>query len=288
MSLRLVLDAHASIAESLLWDDRSGLLYWIDIKAPAFYRFDPRTGENRGWTLPHDVGAFALMDGESAALVALRDGLYVLSLASGAVERVAVAPWDPARFRFNEGLCDPGGRFWVGCMFDPQDRGAAKGTGPLQSWSSATGLQEHGNRAACHNGMAWTPDGAEFYLSHSQQHVIHRHRSQQGTLGPAVLFAEAPEDGVPDGAAVDEEGAYWCAIHGGSRLNRYAPGGELLSSVPLPVSQPTMCAFGGPDMRTLFVSSASEGLDPAQQPQAGGLFALDPGVRGLPRPTTAR
>ncbi len=293
-TIDLLLDARATLAESLLWEPAGGLLYWADIRAPALFRLDPATLENRRWDLPEDVGAFALTDASRSALVALRSGLFALSLATGSLERVAEAPWDPQRYRFNEGACDVAGRFWVGCMFDPKPGHAGDpAPGPLHVWSGAHGLVRQEDEAKCHNGMAWSPDGATFYLSHSDEHAIYAFAfaPETGQLGARRTFARTSGPGVPDGAAVDEEGAYWCAMHGAGRLGRYSSDGELIQQVELPVSKPTMCAFGGPDLRTLYVASASEGLSPEQrerEPLAGGLFRCEPGVRGLPKAAHTR
>lgn len=286
----LLLDAHATIAESLLWEPRTGTLFWCDIKAPALFRFDPLTGENQRWTLPEDIGAFALADGGREALVALRSSIAVLSLATGTLKHVARAPWDPVRFRFNEGACDTTGRFWVGCMCDPPPGQNASGTAPLHVWTGAHGLLAVGNNASCHNGMAWSAGERHFYLAHSMEKVIYRHDfdAASGRLGPGRAFITLEGKGIPDGAALDEEGAYWCAHHGAGELRRYAPDGTVLRTVSLPVSRVTMCAFGGYDLRTLFISSASDQLSSGErerQPLAGALFRFEPGVRGLPRPT---
>jgi sugar lactone lactonase YvrE len=285
--IELLLDARATVAESLLWEPAAGLLYWADIRAPALYRLDPVTRDSHRWDLPADIGAFALID-DRTALAALRTGLHALSLETGALKQLAPPPYDPARSRFNEAACDAAGRFWVGTMFDPVEHtDADPEPGPLSFWTSATGLVPQPDRGKCHNGMGWSPDGRTFYLSHSQDQVIFAFGfdAATGSLGERPVFARV-RDGVPDGAAVDEEGAYWCAMHGAGCLHRYAPDGTLLQRVDLPVSQPTMCAFGGPDLRTLFISSASEHLSPEQragEPLAGGLFQFDPGVRGLPK-----
>ncbi len=294
--IELFVDAHARIGESLLWDAERGWLYWVDIKQPALYRVDPGTLAMRRWDLPADAGAFALLEGQEAVLVALRTGLYALSLETGALQPIAPPPYDPALFRFNEGACDPVGRFWVGVMFDPMPghEDAKPEKGPLSSWTSATGLVDQAERAELHNGMGWSPDGQTFYLSHSFQHAVfaYPYNVATGALGPRREIAHLPGgQPLPDGAAVDEEGAYWCAIHGGWKLQRYAPDGTLLLEVKLPVSQPTMCAFGGPDLRTMFISSAAQKLGPqalAGEPHAGGLFRFDPGVRGAPKPYIAR
>lgn len=291
--LDLLLDARATIAESLLWEPAAGVLWWCDIKAPALFRLDPRSGENRRWDLPEDIGAFALRDGAREAVVALRSGVFVLSLKSGAIEKVATAPWDPSVFRFNEGACDAAGRFWLGCMCDPLDGSESLRKGPLQVWTSDRGLKAMGHDARCHNGMAWAADERVFYMSHSMEKVVYRYdyHPMSGQLGAQRAFATLDGKGIPDGAAIDEEGAYWCAHHGDGELRRYAPDGYLLQTIALPVSRPTMCAFGGPDLRTLFISTASDTLTPEQmrrEPLAGALFQVTPGVRGIARRTEAR
>lgn len=290
-TIELVLDADATIGEALLWEPEARLFYWIDVKAPALHSLDPVSRAQKSWALPADIGAFALMRDGDAALVALRTGLFVLSLDDGSLENVASPPYDPMLHRFNEGACDAAGRFWVGTMFDPlpghEHHPAEPAT--LSSWTSADGLLIRPDAAELHNGMAWSPDGSIFYLSHSQQQAVYTFPfdSAAGRLGARRDFARIPKPlGLPDGAAVDVEGAYWCALHGGGRLHRYAPDGTLLREIVLPVSQPTMCAFGGPDLGTLYVTSAREKLGPdqlAREPQAGGLFRLDAGVAGTPR-----
>jgi sugar lactone lactonase YvrE len=291
MPVELLLDAHATIAESPLWAPAEGVLYWMDIKAPALCRLDPDTLAQARWPLPADIGAFALLEGVDAALVALRTGLYRLSLADGALRLIAPPPFDPNLHRFNEGACDAAGRFWVGTMFDPLP-GAGQTepiAAPLSRWSSAEGLMIQPDASDLHNGMAWSPDGSRFYLSHTHTHTVYAFDFDTGAgrLGERRSFVVVPpEVGVPDGAAIDETGAYWCAVHGGGRLHRYSPAGKLLKTIALPVSQPTMCAFGGPRLETLFITSASDKLNAEalrREPHAGGLFRFDPGVRGTPK-----
>jgi sugar lactone lactonase YvrE len=296
MPVELLLDAHATIGESPLWVAAENALYWMDIKAPALYRLHPRTLDQARWSLPADIGAFAMLHGEDAALVALRTGLYRLRLADGALELLAPPPFDPALHRFNEGACDQQGRFWVGVMFDPlpgpEKSGARQGV--LSRWSADEGLVTQPDISELHNGMAWSPDGSRFYLSHSQARTVYAYDfdAATGGLGERRPFAIlSPESGIPDGAAVDETGAYWCAVHGGGCLHRYSPVGDLLETVPLPVSQPTMCAFGGPDLGTLFITTALDKLTPEQlrrEPHAGGLFRFEPGVSGISRASHAR
>lgn len=289
--VQLLLDAHATIGESVLWEPDTQVLYWMDVKAPALYRLDPQTLEQRSWALPDDIGGFALFAHRHAALVALRSGLYALSLDDGTLDQLAPAPFDSGLHRFNEAACDSTGRFWVGTMFDPlpgRENHAAE-VGSMFTWTAAEGLQVRRDAAELHNGMAWSPDGSRFYLSHSYERRVYAFpfEAQSGRLGARELFFDLPEGpGIPDGAAVDVEGGYWCANHGGSCVQRFGSNGDLLETVPFPVSQPTMCAFGGDNLDTLYVTSASDKLSTAQlkqEPHAGGLFHFKPGVCGVPR-----
>lgn len=289
MDIEAVLDDRAIIGESPTWSPAERALYWIDVKEPALHRYDPERQSRRSWRVTSDVGAFALLHGD-AALVALRYGIHRLDLATGALKLLAPPPFDPGLFRFNEGQCDSKGRFWVGVMFDPVDGSPPTQRGALHSFTLDGGLRRENDEAELHNGMALSADGRRFFLSHSNSGLLYTFDFDpgRGLLGSRKLFARVPpETGLPDGAAVDADGGYWCALHGGSRLLRFDPCGQLDREIVLPVSQPTMCAFAGDDLDILYVTSASDGLKPEQinaQPLAGRLLRLRPGVRGIARP----
>lgn len=288
--IEVVLDAKAAIGESPLWSPAEGALYFIDVKAPALFRLHLASGRQESWRVTSDLGAFTLLADRSGALVALRSGLQRLDFASGTLALVAPAPFDPALFRFNEGGCDPAGRFWVGVMFDPADPCSPPQRGSLHSYTTAEGLQPAPDAAELHNGMAWSADGSRMFLSHSNRREIHSFRTRDGKLGPKTLFATVPEaDGIPDGAALDTEGGYWCALHGGGSLRRFHPDGTVDRDIALPVSQPTMCSFAGPSMNHLYVTSATDTLTPArrkEEPLAGALLRLQPGETGVARRCT--
>jgi sugar lactone lactonase YvrE len=288
VKIELVLDAKAIIGESPLWVPPENALYWADIKAPALHRFHPASGETRRWNLPADIGGYAL-DGYGRALVALRTGLDWLDLKTGELTQIVASPFDTALIRFNEAACDSHGRFWVGTMTDPRPGILSEQTGLLHSFTTAEGLIPHADFAFITNGMAWNADESFFYISHSLEKVIYEHRYDvtNGMLGAQREFARFHDTpGIPDGAAIDMAGNYWCANHGGGCLHRYAPSGALETVILLPVSQPTMCCFAGTDLQTLYVTSAREKLSPAalaQEPYAGGLFKLTPPIPGQPR-----
>jgi len=294
MEIEVVIAAGATIGESPTWTPEERALYWIDVKKPALYRYDPATGDRRSWVMPSDIGAFALVSGPPGAVVALRRGIFRLDFTSGALTRLAPPPFDPALFRFNEGTCDSAGRFWVGVMFDPLDDAAPPRKSSLHSFTLADGLRPEPDAAELHNGMAWSPDGRLFYLAHSQSQEVFAYAFDpaSGRLGARELFAHIPDAlGLPDGAAVDDQGGYWCALHGGSRLRRYTATGVVDRDITLPVSQPTMCAFGGALLDALYVTSATDKLTPEQrrrEPLAGAVLRLRPGETGIARPCVLR
>lgn len=290
MDIEVVLDAGAAIGESPTWAPEEQALYWIDVKKPALYRYDPETGRQRTWLLSSDVGAFALVSDPPGAIVALREGICRLEFASGSLTILAPPPFDPALFRFNEGACDAAGRFWVGVMFDPLDDGHAPQASSLHSFTLGCGLRPEPDAAELHNGMAWSADGRVFYLSHSQRQDVFAYAfdAETGRLGERRLFARVPAAlGLPDGAAIDSRGGYWCALHGGGRLRRFTASGAVDRDIALPVSQPTMCAFAGEALDIMYVTSACDKLSEERrrhEPHAGALLRLRPGETGIARP----
>ena len=294
MEIEVVLDAGATIGESPTWAPAEQALYWIDVKKPALYRYDPAAGSQRSWPMPSDIGAFALIGDPPGAVVALRQGIFRLDFARPSLTRLAPPPFDPALFRFTEGACDSAGRFWVGVMFDPLDEAVPPQKSSLHSFTLADGLRPELDAAELHNGMAWSPDGHLFYLAHSQRREVFAYAFDpaSGRLGARDLFARLPKAlGLPDGAAVDSQGGYWCALHGGSRLRRYTATGAVDRDIALPVSQPTMCAFAGEALDLLYVTSAADKLTAEQRRReslAGALLRLRPGERGIVRPCMLR
>lgn len=288
MQIETVIDAHARIGEAPTWVPGEQALYWIDVKAPALHRYRPADGSTRSWNLSSDVGGFALMD-DGGALVALRYGIHRLDLQTGALTLLAESPFDPLMFRFNEGACDSAGRFWVGVMFDPIEGSPPDQPGRLHSFTLQGGLRPEPDAAELHNGMAWSADERTFYMSHSNSgHILaFDYQVDGGRLSNKRVFAIIPEaDGIPDGAAIDADGNYWCALHGAGRLRRLRADGSIDLDIALPVSQPTMCAFAGDALDTLYVTSASDHMGEEarrKEPLAGALLRAKPGLRGVTR-----
>jgi sugar lactone lactonase YvrE len=290
VELECVCDYAAKTGESPVWSVAEQALYWIDIQEPAVHRFDPASGEDRRWSVPDEIGCLALHATGDRAIVGLRSGLCELQLSTGALRELARAPFDPALFRFNEGGCDRTGRFWLGTMYDPKNPNLkpAQLKGEWHSYSGREGLVPHRDFAVIPNGLGWDADFRTMYVSHSQDRAIYAYEfdAEAGRLGDRRIFATIPQAlGIPDGCAIDADGGYWSALHGGGRLRRFRSNGEFDYDVHLPVSLPTMCAFGGAALDTLYVTSKSLGLTPKQrslEPLAGKLLRFRPGIHGRP------
>ncbi|CAH2604764.1 6-deoxy-6-sulfogluconolactonase [Rhodovastum atsumiense] len=276
------------LGEGPVWCPRAQALWWVDIKGPAVRRWDAARDTTQSWSLPEAVGALALRGDGDGLLLALARGLAFFDPATGALSPAAEPHGGDADLRFNDGKCDRQGRFWAGTM------GETRRTprGRLFRLQPQTGAQPVLEGLTIPNGPCWSPDGRIFYLADSPTRTIQAfpYDPATGEIGPAACFARIEPPGVPDGATVDAGGYLWSAEHGGGRITRYAPDGRVDRRLELPVSQPTSCAFGGPDLATLFITSAREGLDAAAlaaQPLAGAVLAVATGVRGLAEPRYA-
>ena len=283
-----VLDARASLGECPVWAVAERVLYWVDINAPTLNRFDPATEVNRVMLMPESIGCFALREG-GGFVVALRGGLWQAREDGSFAAKIADAPFDPAHHRFNDGRCDPQGRLLAGTMNEARDAPSA-GLWRLDPDGSLapvlTGL-------TIANGLAFSPDGSTMYHADTPTRTIRAfdYDPRTGTpANPRVFARFTGEDEHPDGAAVDSEGCYWTALYRGGKVLRLAPSGRVLNAFPVPAMCPTMCAFGGPDLKTLYVTSARQhrsAEELARLPQSGGIFALAVDVPGRHEPAFA-
>jgi len=280
--VRCVLPADAVLGEGALWDVTEQALYWVDIKGRRVHRYDPAGGGTAQWPVAEDVGSLALRTGGGLVL-ALRSGFHFLEPATGRTIRVASPEPDRLENRFNDGKTDRQGRFWAGSMHDPE----TAPTGALYRLDADLGCRRMIDGIVCSNALCWSPDGRTMYHADTLARVVWAwdFDPDRGEIAHRRTFRQVPEDeGAPDGATVDAEGCVWIAHWNGWRVTRYDPTGRVVRVVRLPVQRPTCPAFGGVDLDVLYVTSASIGLsaeERARQPWAGGLLALDPGVRGL-------
>jgi L-arabinonolactonase len=282
---RCVLEARAALGEGPVWCPAEGALYWVDSMAPSLNRFDPETGARRCWIVPDLIGSFALRR-NGGALLALRHGLAALDFESGAVRHLKDLAAAERDNRFNDGKCDRRGRFWAGTMHFAGLPRAARGRLYRFEPDLSHAVRETGIRTS--NGIGWSPDDRTMYYTDTRVSRIHAYDYdiETGENTGRRDFVVVPEEtGYPDGLTVDSAGYVWSANWGGGRIVRYAPDGEIDRVVATPVSRPTSLTMGGPDLRTLFITSAREGLSAAAlagEALAGGIFALDVDVPGLP------
>ena len=275
------------LGESPLWDERAQVLYWVDIRRPAVRRLHAASGRVDTWPLPQIVGSIALTE-DDRLLVAMGAEIALFDPATGGCETLATLPQHTEGHRFNDGRCDRQGRFFVGTMHNLTR--APEGTlYRLQGRGELVAVL-HG--LCIPNSLAWSPDGATMYFADSLTHRIDAYDFDvaSGTPARARVFARSTPPGFPDGATVDADGFVWSAQFKASRVVRYAPDGRVDRVITLPVDKPTAVAFGGPDLRTLYITTASQQMTPdelAAQPLAGALLITDPGVRGLPEPRFA-
>ena len=221
------------------------------IRRRYLFAFDPATGANRVWPMPEEVGSFALREG-GGLIAALRSGFALIDLDSGHIERLIDPEADRPENRFNDGRCDRRGRFWAGTMNEPRDARS----GALYRLDPDHRCQRMADDVMVANGLAFSPDDRVMYWSDSRALTIWAFDfdAASGTLANRRIFARlAPHQGGPDGAAVDAEGGYWSACYRGARVMRFRPDGTIERKIRLPVSRVTMCAFGGPDLRTVYL-----------------------------------
>ena len=301
----------SALGESPFWQhgtgqaDRAGHLHWVDIAGRAALRADLATGSIERWPLPLEPGCMAPARTAGVAsgwVLALRDGVYRARHWGGDLTCIARLPYDPAHERANDGKCDPLGRFWVGTRDERPGGGKAAVYCIDARCAGAAQVMRMWGGGGTFNGLAWSPDQRTLYSADTPTHRVEARDwdAQHNTLGPArVLHQFAPKpagwqpgDGVPyggrpDGAAVDAQGNYWCALYEGGRVVQLSPAGKVLQSIVTPAVCPTMVCLGGPDGRTLFVTTARHGRladELARTPLAGRVLVLAQPVKvpGLP------
>ena len=285
----LVLDCRNGVGESPVWHGGEQALYWVDIPARKLYRWQAESAEVTSWLAPEMLACIASGGAPGRWVAGMASGIFQLQtqadgqLQSRLLEKVSHAQ---AGMRFNDGRCDRQGRFWAGTMV--MDMGLASSAGALYRYDQRDGLKKILDGLITPNGLGFSPDGRTMYLSDSHPSVqtiwAFDYDTQTGAPSNRRVFVDMkPLPGRPDGAAVDEDGCYWICGNDAGLVHRFTPEGKLDQSLPVPVKKPAMCAFGGAGLDTLFVTSIRpEGVDLSDQALAGGVFALRPGVRGLP------
>jgi sugar lactone lactonase YvrE len=273
--VELVLDASAELGEGPRWHAEERRLYWVDIARRELHRFDPATGEDEMRIFNEPVGCFAFREA-GGLLLAMKNGFATLD--SWDAEPVAFGAQvlaDKSDYRFNDGRTDPCGKFWAGSVDMTKQTGEAA-LYRLDPDGSVSSIE--GGMLTC-NGAAFTADGARFHHADTPSHALRAYDVVGGELANRRILHQWPiGHGRPDGGSFDEAAYYWTALFDGGRLARLSPDGEVVEEVVLPISRPTMIAFGGDDRRTAYVTSARVGGEPL----SGGIFSFRVAVPGVP------
>ncbi|VTU19919.1 L-arabinolactonase [Variovorax sp. PBS-H4] len=286
-ALRCIHAAGASLGEGLMWSVREQKLYGVDILEKRLWRLDPATGAQDRWEFDEEISALAERENAPGLIVTLRRGFAFFDPTMPDAGPQWLHRPEPALLsnRFNDGKCDARGRFWGGTM----DFDCVAPSGALYRFDPDGQCTQHDSGFAVTNGPTWSLDGRTMYFNDTAQGGIHAYDfdPEHGSLAHRRLWLRfARRDGLPDGMTTDAAGRLWIAHWGGACVSCHHPlsGGEL-GRIELPVSQVTNCTFGGPELRTLYVTSAKTGLDEARlaaEPLAGGLFAVEVDSPGLP------
>jgi len=278
----LFVDARARLGEGPVWDARSGRLIWVDIEGAALHSTHPETGKTTTLPMPSPIG-IAVPRQSGGFLAALEDGFYSID-PDGGTELIAEIDNRARGLRFNDGACDPAGRFLAGTMaydFRP-------GAGSLYRLEPDLSVSRLIDSVTISNGLGWSPDGGTMYYVDTPTKRIDAfdYDVASGAISRRRPFVEIEGEGRGDGLCVDVDGAVWVALWPGWSVRRYLADGTLDAIVPLPVAEVSSCVFGGPSLDELFITTAWSTLSDEQraaQPLAGSLFRASVGTRGIPR-----
>ncbi|SEI23846.1 glucurono-1,5-lactonase [Pseudomonas asplenii] len=291
MNAELILDARNATGESPVWSVHEQALYWVDIPARRLHRWSADSRQSRSWEAPEMLACIA-RNRDGSWIAGLESGLFRLQTGDDEMlhsQLLSTVSHAVPGMRFNDGRCDRQGRFWAGTML--MDMGPGRAVGALYRYEAGqtTPLKAQLDELVVPNGLAFSPDGKTMYLSDSHPSVqaiwAFDYDPDSGTPHNRRLFVDMRQHpGRPDGAAMDVDGGYWICGNDDGLIHRFTPDGRLDRSLAVPVKKPAMCAFGGSDLSTLFVTSIRPTGDLHDQPLAGGVFALRPGAQGLEEP----
>ncbi len=282
VTVKQVLHAEAKLGEGVLWDAERKVVWFVDIKRHRLWHFDPATGSNSFAGAPEQIG-WAIPAEGGLLLCGLKDGLYTFDPETSGFTKLMTVPGEPVGNRLNDACTDPWGRVWFGSMDDSEnsasgrfyvfDRGEIRAAGP-----SGIGIT---------NGPAVNAEGTRIYFTDTGGQKIHVAELSKDGVGEARLFVDTAghfPEAYPDGPVVDTEGHVWSAFYFGACVARFSPEGKLVQKIGIPARDVTKMGFGGPDLRTVYVTSATKNLEDADKPkwpQGGSLFAFEAPVKGF-------
>ena len=283
--VELRVDSHSVIGEGPIWDGQKQVLYWVDIMGHKLHIYDPVRDENATLDVGQPVGT-VVPRASGGVMLALEHGFAAFDPDTQALTMIHDPEADLPGNRFNDGKCDPAGRFWAGTMaFEDQ-----AGQGSLYCLDAHLSVRKMLGQISISNGIVWSLDHATMYFIDSLAYDVKAfdYDIHTGDIRNGRIAIQIPTGiGLADGMAIDSEGMLWIAQFGGSRVCRWNPAtGEMLHTISLPVSKVTACAFGDNNLDTLYITSAAPAdmtaEERSREPHAGGLFAIQPGWRGVP------
>jgi len=283
-TLRAVVNARDQLGETPLWCPRTGKVWWLDIERPRLQSFDERTGRHEVFSFDSMFAGSLALHREGGFVVGLDNSLHRFDPATSVLRRIVDVETSGKRTRLNDGRCDSRGRLWIGTM----DAEIREPLGSFYRVDPSGSVDWLFNDIIVTNSVAVSPDGRTLYMSDTRRFKIWTFDLDldDGVLSNRRVFADySNEQGRPDGACIDSEGCLWNAVFAGHRVIRYTPTGKIDRVIELPVTNPTCVCFGGPDLRTLYITTATKMIAPellAKEPLAGALLAMDVGVTGLP------
>lgn len=282
MKVELVFASADILGEGPVWSVAEQALYWIDIKKPMLQRWHPESGMHQTWDVPAEIGSYSLRS-QGGAILAMQNGFSFFDFADGVARHIADPEAHLPRTRFNDGKCDRKGRFWAGTM-DNDETDFTMGS--LYRVGHDLSVSKMRGNVGISNGLGWSPDNKTMYYADSPAKCIYVYDFdfESGQPTNERVFTKV-DKGVPDGLTVDSAGYVWNCQWDAWRVVRYAPDGSVDFILEMPVQRPTSCMFGGPDLRDLYITSASINLteeERARQPGAGCIFRARTDVPGLP------
>ena len=281
MHVKTVFAEQCVLGEGVYWHPTDGHLYWVDIGGHRIHRYHPDTGKTQVWQLNGLVSGICAMH-HNHFIIGYEDKIARFEPKTGCVDVL----WDSqSGLRMNDGLVGPGGRFWIGQV---DDGGASKAK--LFRFDPNGGCHVMETGLGISNGLDWDLDRQRFYLVDSSKRIIYvyDYDIETGNITNRQSFVTVSEsDGYPDGMILDSTGHVWCCMWDGHKIMRFSPEGRLVQEVEMPVARPTKCAFGGKDLKTLYVTSASGNFNSGVEldAPAGYVFAIDVDVAGRPMNT---
>jgi len=271
-----------TLGEGIIWDAASACVWWTDIDGSKLYRYQSEDKQLDHWTTPERLGSFALVSDSEFLICGFASGFAYFNPHSGELQWLEKIEQNNPGTRLNDGRADRQGRFWAGSMVESGDRGA----GALYCLDQQLQVASKVSGLTISNGLCWSPDSTVMYHTDTPSRRIHAYDfdAATGAIANQRCLVRTEKGCFPDGSSVDAEGYIWNAQWGASQVVRYSPEGEVDFVLPLPVSQPTCVAFGGPRLDRLFVTSATQGFDEqtlSAEPEAGNVLVFQTNISGI-------